>query len=177
MTEDDDEWVEGEDERYLLTAGDREIVASTRALLWKLIRSSLLSAAQVRHVARVVEVLERFPETSDDLDILIELAGPRRRFGEHEIHHYWKIRVEGDLIEIGSGGYFWRPSTGGDSFTCMAWTASPEVEARLDDYLDRLSLVDDAQPFQVEVAQLDLSCAGYRVDIEVDGEDIPGPDE
>ena len=174
MTAHDDEWVEDEDERYLLTTRDRDIVAAAIGLLWKMIRSELLSAAQVRYVARALETLEGIPETSDDADILIELVGPRRRFGEHEIYHYWKVQVEGDLIEIGSGGCFSRPSTGSDSFTCMSWSASPGLEAHFDNYLGHLSLVDDAQPFEVEVAQLDLSGAGYRVSIEVDGEDIPG---
>jgi hypothetical protein len=74
-----------------------------------------------------------------------------------------KDKTEGSNTrsEVRAGGYFYRQITGGDSFTCMQWTAEPGQESDYSDYLGNLGIVDDAQPFDHEVEGIDLSQAGY----------------
>jgi len=127
-------------------------------------------------VAKVLGVFERLPQVSEELDIAISLGGPRRCYGEHKISHSWRIAVEGNDLEVSSGGDFWRPSTGGDSFTCMEWQAAPCQEAAYDDYLDRLQIVDDAQPYEIEVGRLVITEPGYHLSVEWDGEELDSED-
>lgn len=165
-------------ELYLLHGRDRNIVQAGKDLLRKIVRSTLVSSEQVEIVAKALHVLERLPKTSEELnDVSTQLTSPRRRYGEHEIYHWWEVRIEGQLIQISSGGHFYRPSTGGDSFTCMQWSASPGYEAEMEDYLYSLRIVDDAMPFEPEVAQIDLSEAGYSVAIYVEEEEIDAQED
>jgi hypothetical protein len=72
-----------------------------------------------------------------------------------------KLREAIRVLRLRAGGYFYRQITGGDSFTCMQWTAEPGQESDYSDYLGNLGIVDDAQPFDHEVEGIDLSQAGY----------------
>jgi len=157
---------------YLLTDRDRSIVEATKQLLWKIVRSELVQSRQLEAVARVIRVFDGLPDVDDECCVAISLTGPRRHYGEHEIYHWWNIEVDGHFLTVSSHGHFYRPSSGGDSFTCMTWSVSPGYESEYADYLNTLRIVDDAQPFEAEVARLDLSEAGYSLTVSVDGEEI-----
>jgi len=73
--------------------------------------------------------------------------------------------VEPENISISSGGHFYRESTGGDTFTSMQWNAWPGCEAECRSYLDSLWMVDDAQPFDIEVESVDLSLPGHTIEV------------
>jgi len=161
-------------EAYILTNPDKNILCSAKELLWKMVRSKLFSIAQLEQVTKVLKILERMPEISEELNVSISLVGPHRSFGEHEIVHWWEIKVEGQLISVESGGHFYRNSTGGDSFTCMSWSAYPGENTEFENYLNTLHIVDDVMPFEPEVRQIDLSDSGYSVTIYVDDEEITG---
>jgi len=124
------------------------------------------------HVARLLTILDCLPDVSDPSDISVSLGRPDKWFGEHRISHSWDVRIDSELIEVSSGGYFYRESTGGDSFTSMMWSISPGEESEFSDFLDRLTLVDDAVPFESEVHQLNLDENGYSLTVYVDGEEI-----
>lgn len=160
------------DERYELGPVDQTILGAGKQLLWKIARSPLVGPAELEVVAKAMKILDRMPEVSPDADILIELSGPRRWFGEHEIWHWWEIGVEEQTVRFGSGGHFYRESTGGDSFTSMQWSAYPGYEAEYNDYLEHLSIVDDAQPFHAEVTQINLQDSGYTLTVSEDGEEV-----
>jgi len=157
--------IENDKENYILNDKDKIVINSAIGMLQKIISAPFVKPSQLVSIYKVLHVLTKLPETTEDVDVVIDLCGPKRRFGKHEIFHYWKIEIEPNYISISSGGSFYRPSTGGDSFTCLHWTAQPECEADYNDYLDSLSIVDDAQPFDVEVEQMDLSQPGYSLDI------------
>jgi hypothetical protein len=55
--------------------------------------------------------------------------------------------------------------------------ATPCQEAAYDDYLDRLQIVDDAQPYEIEVARLALTEPGYCLSVEWDGEQLDSGDD
>jgi len=80
---------------------------------------------------------------------------------------FWSIEADedGNLI-ISSGGYFYRPQTGGDTFTTMIWDASPGCRPELRDYLGNLAIVDDADTFKNEVKAMCLNDGGYELSVE-----------
>ena len=77
---------------------------------------------------------------------------------------------------MGSGGHFYRPSTGGDSFTSFRWVAYPGHPTDCQDHTPSLQIVDDAKPFGTEIEELDLGEPGYSVSVMIDGEDIATDD-
>jgi len=161
-----------EDEAYVFSSEDNDIVSATKQLLWKTARSEVITAKELEVVARLLQVFEALPFVVAGLDLQIQVTGPRRRFGSHEIHHWWDIEVEDGNLCVKSQGYFYRPETGGDTFTTMIWRAFPGSATEHSDYSDRLSLVDDAQPFDLEVQDIDFANEGYSLTVFENGEEL-----
>ena len=159
-----------EEDTYVIDERGRSIVLAAIDLLWKVVRSPFVTSHTVEATAKVIQVLEAIPREIDEIEATVQLGGPQRRYEDHEISHWWEVQVEEQSIKISSGGYFYRPSTGGDSFTSMQWTASPDYETELDDFSGNLGLVDDAMPFELEVAKIDLNEPGYSLTVLLDGE-------
>ncbi len=170
--EEEDEDIEEGEEKYVLDDRDLNVIAAAKQLLWKIARWPVVNAGQLMVVAKVLSILEQLPRASDDIDVSIQLSGPERKYGDHEIRHDWEVRIEDKLIEVLAAGSFYRPSTGHDSFTCLQWTAQPGSDADYCDYLDSCKILDDAMPFEAEVARIDLSEPGYSLDVYVDGESV-----
>ena len=160
------------DELYLLNDRDRSILGSTIILLMKIVRWSLIDPKQVETVAEVIELLDRFPSVGAEADITVQLSGPRRWYGEHEIWHWWEVNIEERVIHVSSGGHFYRKSTGGDTFTCMNWSIEPGRKADLNEYWESHLIVDDVMAFEPEVAQIDLSELKYSLTVMINGEKI-----
>lgn len=152
---------------YCIEEADSSIIASARKMLWKLAASPLAdSPTKVLVLGKLFHVLQRMPEVTLGESLSISLGGPTRQHGNHEISHHWSIELDtGGFLEIGSGGYFSRPETGGDSFTSLSWSASPGGSANTDDYLDSLSLVDDADTFEHEVEAMDFDAEEYELSV------------
>lgn len=165
--DDDDEDFEAD--KYELDSSDLTVVKTAIQLLKKIILGPLVSPAEVISVSKAMHVLKRLPHTSSEMNVSITLTGPRRSFHgqeeKHEIYHWWEVEIEETLITITSRGYFYRQSTGGDSFIAMDWKAAPGCETDHAVFLDQLGLVDDAQPFEQEVMQIDLSKPGYKLTV------------
>ncbi len=161
--------------RYLLGHQDKKIVTASLDLLDKIVRSSFVRPAELVSIGKILHVLRTLPSVTDGVDVHVSLIGPRRSFDDREIYHWWDISVENGLIEIYSGGHFYRKSSGGDTFRCMQWSAEPSLQPDYNDYLDELWMVDDAQPFDQEVMALDLTKPGYS--LEVTDNDNPLLDE
>jgi hypothetical protein len=160
------------DELYILNNRDRRILDSTGILLMKILQWPLINSKQAEAVSNVIQFLDGAPSEDDETDICINLTGPRRKFGEHEIFHFWEVAIKEMMILISSGGYFYRKSTGGDSFTCMSWSAEPGYEAHLDEYWQNHHIVDDAMAFEPEVAQIDMKESKYSLSVTVNGDEI-----
>lgn len=140
-------------------------MAAATALLKKIVGAEILRPAGLVSVAKLLHVLSRLPGVTPDLEVTVSVIGPRRKFGEIETWHYWDIGVEGEMIAIGSGGHYYDPSTGGDSFTTMQWRAVPDAPAEFDDYLNHLSIVPDAQPFADATIEIEFLSGGYRIEV------------
>jgi hypothetical protein len=153
---------------YDFDAEKDSVVNATRQLLWKIAASALVdSPSKTVVVGKLFRVFQKLPEVMLDENLRLELVGPRRKYGEHEIYHWWDIELneEGGL-QVSSGGHFYRPQTGGDSFTAIIWDAVPGEEPKMEDYLHSLSIVDDADTFENEVVAMDLSAAEYKLSVE-----------
>ncbi len=169
--DDSEENLENEEEptAYILSKRDKGILSAALLFLEKITRASFTRPAQLVSVAKVLHLLKRLPNTSnEEFDIRIEICGPTRYFGPNAISHSWCVQIEGRLIQISSHGYFSRESTGGDSFTAMRWNAAPGEEAIFEDYLEHLDLVDDAKPFPEEIEELNLTESDFSLSVEDD---------
>jgi hypothetical protein len=147
---------------------DHVVVAITQQLISKVLESCLLNDAQREVVLAIGQELAQLPYTPSNLNASFSLISPRRKFGDHEIYHHWGVEVGGDEIRVGAGGHFYRPSTGGDSFTSFRWVAWPGCETECQEFSSSLQLVDDAKPFGTEIEELDLSESGYTVSVTID---------
>lgn len=168
----DRELIEDDDCSYIFSTNDYPVIAATKELLWKTARCELPTARQLEVIARALQVFESLPVVMPDFDIQIQITGPRRTFGEHEIYHWWHVEIEQGDIKVSAGGHFYRPTTGGDTFSSMAWQACPGYAAEHHNYLDSLTIVDDALPFELEVQAINFSLQDYLLDVCEDGEEI-----
>ena len=150
---------------YELDAFDLSLVTAARQLLTKLMHADALLPAQLVTVAKVQHVLSRLPRLSEAMEITVQVTGPRRQFEDIETYHWWTLRIEDHAIGISSGGYFFRPSTGGDTFSTMAWVAQPGEWAEFSDYIDGLGIVPDVQPFPDAVRSMDFAAFTYEIEV------------
>jgi len=155
-------------DNYCLNSRDQTVVTTAIQLLEKILHADFVTPAEIVSVAKVLHVLKRLPQRSTELTVAISLSGPTRQFGEHRIYHFWQVNVFDSEVEISSGGHFYRKSTGGDTFTCMNWSGQPGVEADYGDFLAQHKIVDDAQPYDQEIAAVDLTQAGYTLSVTDD---------
>jgi hypothetical protein len=164
-----DEVEDASDDRYDFDPADSTIVSAAQQLLLKLAESPLAdSAAKVIVLGKMFHVFQKLPEVTLGSSLHVELTGPRRRFGTHEIYHWWHISLEErGYLEIESGGHFYRPETGGDTFTSMTWQVSPGGEPDFSDDIYSLPIVDDADTFENEVAAMELDDTGmYELSVD-----------
>jgi hypothetical protein len=168
-----------EDEVYVFSSEDNDIVSATQQLLRKAASSAIITARGLGVVNRILQVFEALSSVVADLDLRLQVTGPCRTFGSHEINHWWNIEIENGSLCVSSGGYFYRPETGGYAFTSMMWRACPGFETEYSDYTDTLSLVDDAKPFDLEVQEIDFANGGYALTLFENGEELEddGSDE
>lgn len=160
--------------RYLLNSQDERIIDAAKHLVWRIVRSPLVTPRDLIGLGRILTVLERLPEPATINRVHMLLCGPERWYGEHRIRHSWEVEVGPDGISITSGGYFFRQSTGGDSFTCLQWSVSPGSEADYADHWKRHHLVDDARPYETEIASIDLTSEHYTLTVDDDSDEAEG---
>lgn len=157
--------------RYEYSQHDGVMIAATRQLIDKLTRSNVLTPAQRVSVAKMQFVLSRLPRVTEDLDLSIHVTGPRRLFGEIQTYHWWTIAIEDAQICVTGGGHFYRPSTGGDSFSTFRWAAAPGWPSEYLDHLENLTIVPDIAPFDVMADRIDFAKATYEVEV-TDSENV-----
>jgi hypothetical protein len=154
---------------YRFNSQDRDLTDAAAVLLKKIVAFAKLSPAKLVSVAKVQHVLSRLPRATPDLDVTISVIGPRHNFDEVETWHYWDIAIEGEQLSVSSGGHYYHPSTGGDSFTTMNWIAVPHESTVCEDYRDQLWMVPDVQSFPEGVAAIDFASCRYKVEISDPG--------
>jgi hypothetical protein len=152
-------------ERYRFDEKDRTLLAAAAVLLNKVANAETLRPAELVSVAKLQHVFSILPRVTHDLEVTASVVGPRRKCGEIETWHYWDIGIEREQISILSGGHFYRPSSGGDSFTTMSWIAAPEDSAQLEDYRGTLWMVPDVQSFPEAVEGIEFASGAYRIEI------------
>ena len=144
-------------ERYNLNARDRGLLQAASILLKKVAAAETLRSAELVSVAKLQHALSVLPRVTPDIEVTAHVTGLRRNFDEIETWHYWEVAVEGARLSISSGGHFYQPTTGGDSFTTMNWIAVPGEPAEFQDYRGTLWMVPDVQSFPEGAAAIDFS--------------------
>ncbi|NCC50048.1 MAG: hypothetical protein EOM20_02410 [Spartobacteria bacterium] len=153
-------------EHYDFNQRDCWVVGTTMQLLDKVIQSKLYTGAQLISLGKIKHFFDRIPYWTDDISVHMILSSPTRQFGDHRIMHWWDIDIQDAEIHISSGGYFERPETGGDSFTCMDWRITPNDESIYTDFIDDISrLADDAKSYDQEVHEMNIAQGGYSLDV------------
>ena len=154
-------------ELYDFQPEEDAIIAATRRMLLKIAASGLINTPlKAIVVGKLFKVFQDLPKVTANESLSISLAGPRRTYGNHEIYHFWDIQLEEEgYLKISSGGHFYRPETGGDTFTSMTWEVFPGYKPDFEDYLDSLYMVDDADLFENEIADMKLSSGGYKLSV------------
>jgi hypothetical protein len=150
---------------YILKESDKALLADAAALLKKILLSEKLRPAELVSVAKLQHVLSAVPRVTADVEVTVSVISPRHKFGEIETWHYWDIGIEGEEISISSGGHYYDPRTGGDSFTTMQWVAAPEEPAELDDYHAHLSIVPDVKSFRQGTRDIDFVSEEFKIKI------------
>jgi hypothetical protein len=152
-------------ELYRLDSSDENILLAAGLLLQKLAASRTIRPAQLVTVAKLQHILSVLPRVTTGVTASVSVCCPRHKFGDIETFHWWDFEVEEEQLRISSGGHFYRPSTGGDTFTTMTWGAIPEELAELNDYRESLGIVPDVCSFPEGVASIDFESGGYSVEI------------
>jgi len=152
---------------YEIEPDRNPILISAKQLLWKIASSSLItSPSKAVSVGKMFSILQRLPNVTKEDSVRVELTGPTRMFGSHEITHWWAVELQDDgELRISSGGAFYRPETGGDGFSSMLWSVMPGREPAFNNYLQNLSIVDDADTFENEVQAVDLDAEEYKLSV------------
>ena len=151
--------------RYQFNGRDLALVSAAHTLLSKIATSTAIRPAELVSLAKLLHVFSRLPLVTPGLEVTLSLAGPSRQFGDIETRHHWDVSIEGDRLDVSSGGYFSRPSTGGDTFTTMSWSATPDAPCELCDYRRTLTIVPDVQSFPEAVAALEMNSGHYELDV------------
>ena len=72
-------------EQYLFDDRDRQLVRSAITLLQKMSRAPFVKPAELVSIGKALHVLSTLPDITEDIDVTIDLSGPTRRYGDHEI--------------------------------------------------------------------------------------------
>ncbi len=152
-------------ERYKLDTRDKVLLSAATILLKKVAAAEATRPAQLVSVAKLLHILSVLPRVTPNVTASVQVSCPRHQFGDIETFHWWEFAVEESRLRISSGGHFYQPSSGGDTFTTMIWRASPEQPAEQDDYRESLWMVPDVRSFPEGVESIDLAFGSYSVEI------------
>jgi hypothetical protein len=142
------------------------VVTAAMVLLWKIAASGIADTVEKRIVVgKLFQMFEDLPSSREGECISVILSGPTETFGSDEIYHYWHIILTEDgQLSINAGGYFFRPPTGGDSFTTLIWECAPGYEPSESDLSSAHPVVVNADTFENEVERMDLRVKGFALE-------------
>lgn len=152
-------------EKYIFNSVDRKLIAAAKLLLRKAAAWAELPPAQLITIAKLLHMLSRLPHVDPNLDAQISVSSPRKSFGEIKTFHWWDVIAENGILRLTSGGHFYQPSTGGDTFTSMIWEAHPGEETELQDFSENNSIVPDLQTYRDGVASVNFAGQGYSITV------------
>jgi len=155
----------GDAQSYQLSARDEKLLAAAKALLQKVIQGGKATPAQLVSVAKLLHALDRLPRVTGDVSIHLSVGSPRRSFGEIETYHWWDVTLEYGTLRLLSGGHFYRPSTGGDTFTTMTWEVNPGGASDFSDYQEDNRIVPDICSYEEGVGRVDFAAGGFTIDV------------
>jgi hypothetical protein len=164
-------------ELYRFNSTDEDNLLAARLLLTKLTASRTIRPAQLVTVAKLQHVLSVLPRVTTGVTASVSACCPRHKFGDIETFHWWNFGIEDGRLRISSGGHFYDPQTGGDTFTTMTWDAVPGVPSEQDDYRESLWMVPDVRSYAEGVESIDFTAEEYQIEILDNGNPLLEADE
>jgi hypothetical protein len=163
--------------RYQFTPCDAELLRAATLLLRKVMGSDKIRPGQMVTLAKLQHILSVLPRATEDVTASVSVCTPTRTFGEIETFHWSVFSIEEERLKISCGGHFYRPSTGGDTFTTMIWEAFPGLPTALEDYSELHRIVPDLRTFPEGVESIDFSTSSYSLEIYDDDNPLLEADE
>ena len=152
-------------ERYILKSRDKALLSSASDLLRKVAAAETTTPAQMVTVAKLRHVLSVLPRVTTGVTASVSVCCPRNKFDDIVTYHWYDFAVDEGDLRLSASGHFYQPSSGGDTFTTMAWSAVPDEPAEFEDYRESLAIVPDVKSFPAGVECIDLAVEGYKVEI------------
>ena len=162
---------------YNLNTRDKSLINAATLLLRKVATARITKPGQLLTVTKLLHVLSKLPAVPDNGFVSVMVCSPSQDFGEISTSRWWEVVVEAPQLRISSGGSFYRPISGGDSFTSMSWSAMPEHAGEFYDHRESLRIVPGLRSFPEEIAAIDLRARGYTLEIYDDDNDRLEEDE
>jgi hypothetical protein len=75
-------------------------------------------------VAKLQPVLSILPRVTQNVTAFASACCPRDTFADIETFHWWDFSSEDSRLRTSSGGHFYDPRTGGDTFATVIWEAN-----------------------------------------------------
>lgn len=150
---------------YRVSRADGQTIEAAKLLLWKTVRSRLVTPDDLMALARALKVLQELPAVSAPEKVSIELGGPAKRYEQKEVFPWWTITVDGTAISISSGVRHGGASADGEIELAFHWSIKPESESTARGVLAELGVYDEDIGFPAQVREIHLEEAGYRLRI------------
>lgn len=149
--------------KYQFDSGDEAFLNLIARILDTAMQEPSYSWAERTSVARMLHVLSRLPYGSTVEHLELGFVGPRVRYEDAEIYFYLDVGTQDDVLMMRFGGHFYRPSTGGDSFTVFHWTAAPGEPAALSDFRSMLGVLPHYVDPLVALNAIPQELSGYKL--------------
>ena len=148
---------------YHVSRADEQTIEAAKTLLWKIVRSRLVTANDLIPLAMTLKVLDALPELGDPENISIVLSGPAKRYEQKDILPWWAVSLEGSTISISSGVRHGEDSGNAGSQLGYNWSIEPECESKSHGVLAELGVYDADIGFPSQVREINLDHEGYRL--------------
>lgn len=165
--------------KYTITDDEWPIIKAAKLMLHKMIRSSEINHKDINSICKVLCVIDRLPETSEELDVSVTLFKPyfeNERYHEWEYASWWSILILRKEIRIESYSGYKTPKMKDEAYSWSTLRIGPgwETNERSEYYEPCMGLLpsrvidDDISlgNYSEEMEGLDWSLKGYSSWIE-----------
>ena len=70
---------------YCVSKADEQTIETAKLLLWRIVRSRLVTPDDLIGIAEMLKILQEMPEVSAPEQIAIELCGPAKQYEQREL--------------------------------------------------------------------------------------------
>ena len=152
------------DTSYRISRTDGQTIEAAKSLLWKIVRSRLVTPDDLIALARTLKVLQELPALSTPEKISIELSGAAKQYDQKTVLSWWNVTLEETAISISSGVRPETPADGGGEVG-FHWSITPDSESKSGGVLAELGVYDQDIGLPAQVREMNLEQPGYRLKV------------